>query len=201
MWMGSVQVNTMLGLRPKYDVQTATDKEHMEQTVQEDSKYGKAHYQSYEQSMQGLKLLRGFTAEQRAQPVIMWNWTLRGNKEEGSSDSAYGNRMMEMLAQNGAGLMDVGTEIVQLEGEPEYRWSNIAAVHYPNRGFTADLMSSKWMVKTIQGKSPGDQQNFLTVPFSRTLDLAEVPERTAAAAALALGRQGAEAQRAAHARL
>ena len=167
MWMGSVRARTALGLRPRYDVGAANagDKEFMEKTVQQDSKYGKQHYRSFEQSQHGLRAMRGFTAEQGAQPVIIWNWTLqvRGQSQRQSqrqsrqSDSNYGNTMMEMLAQSGAGLMDVGAAF-QLQGEPEYKFSNIAAVHYPDRAFIADLMASRWMIKTIQGKSPGDQQ-------------------------------------------
>merc|ERR1711939_647694 len=78
-----------------------------------------------------------------------------------------------MLAVSGGGIIDVGQPIVQLEGEPEYKWHSIGGVHYPTRAFMADLIGSKWMVKTIQGKNPGDQQNYLTVPFSRTLGLTE----------------------------
>ena len=74
--------------------------------------------------------------------------------------------------------MDVGAT-VQLDGEPSFKWENIGGVHYPNRGFMADMVRSKWMVGTIQKKSLGDQMNFITVPFSSTVNLTTVPIRSA----------------------
>ena len=52
-----------------------------------------------------------------------------------------------------------------LEGEPSWRFAMVAGVHYPSRGFFADLISSKWMQSNLQGKSLGDTFNCITVPF------------------------------------
>ena len=49
----------------------------------------------------------------------------------------------------------------------------IAGVHYPSRGFFADLISSKWMQSNLQGKSLGDTFNCITVPFRE--DVRTVP--------------------------
>ena len=49
----------------------------------------------------------------------------------------------------------------------------VAGVHYPSRGFFADLISSKWMQSNIQGKSLGDTFNCITVPFRE--DVRTVP--------------------------
>ena len=49
----------------------------------------------------------------------------------------------------------------------------VAGVHYPSRGFFADLISSKWMQSNLQGKSLGDTFNCITVPF--TEDVRTVP--------------------------
>lgn len=49
----------------------------------------------------------------------------------------------------------------------------VAGVHYPSRGFFADLISSKWMQSNLQGKSLGDTFNCITVPFRE--DVRTVP--------------------------
>ena len=49
----------------------------------------------------------------------------------------------------------------------------VAGVHYPSRGFFADLISSKWMQSNLLGKSLGDTFNCITVPFRE--DVRTVP--------------------------
>ena len=49
----------------------------------------------------------------------------------------------------------------------------VAGVHYPSRGFFADLISSKWMQSNLQGKSLGDTFSCITVPFRE--DVRTVP--------------------------
>ena len=69
---------------------------------------GQHGFSAYEQVARGSAALRGGEDEED-QPVMIWNWLLPGDEAQRASDGEYSKRMMEMLAQNGAGLMDAGT--------------------------------------------------------------------------------------------
>ena len=174
MWLGNMKVQNMLGMRSTYDVKTTDTIEELMKLTKEGSKYGGAERMA-RSAGQGNRVMRGFTKGQKAQPVVIWNWLLaETDQTKRKSDQGYGNRMMEMLAQNGGGIMDIGIPMANLPGEKiNLKWSSIAGVHYPTRDFMADLIRSRWMVGNIQTKSLGDSLNYLTVPFSSTLDLKE----------------------------
>jgi hypothetical protein len=89
-----------------------------------------------------------------------------GTPEEKASDSAYGLKMMTMLAGYGGGLMHLGVKAHSVQPAAEAgEFDSIAAVHYPNGKFFSKLLHSAWMHKTVQGKKPGDSLAVLTVPF------------------------------------
>ena len=74
---------------------------------------GQHGFSAYDQVASGSAALRG-DEDEEDQPVMIWNWLLPGDEAQRASDGEYSKRMMEMLAQNGAGLMDAGTPCAPL---------------------------------------------------------------------------------------
>ena len=74
---------------------------------------GQHGFSAYEQVGRGSAALRG-DKDEEDQPVMIWNWLQPGDEAQRASDGEYSKRMMEMLAQNGAGLMDAGTPCAPL---------------------------------------------------------------------------------------
>ncbi len=80
------------------------------------------------------------------------NLQKHGSAEQRASDGAYGNRMMDGMAEGGYGPMHLGLDQVVL-------------VHYLGVEFFADLARSTFFQGIIGGKSLGDTQTNLTVPI------------------------------------
>lgn len=97
-------------------------------------------------------------------PFYVVNWLKGGTAEQRASDARYGLKMMEMLSQNGGGVMDFGSAI-SIEGESG-EFENVAAVYYPGRAFFVQMIRSTWMHETVKGKQLGDSLAVLTVPLS-----------------------------------
>lgn len=160
--LGLWKVQSMLGMIPTYDVKTASTQAFTEKTAS-------VGWQPDPISHGELAThLCGATKLESEQPVVICNWQLRGTKEQAESNKEYGQRMMHMLAQNGGGMMDVGGAF-RLDGEPDWKWQQIACVHYPDRAFFSSLVKSDWMISSLKGKALGDTFITVTVPFSSTV--------------------------------
>ena len=99
-------------------------------------------------------------------PVYVVNWLKGGTEVQRASDASYGLKMMEMLSQNGGGMMDVGSA-VSIGGE-RGDFEIVAAVFYPGRAFFVQLIRSAWMHETVKGKQLGDSLAVLTVPLRKS---------------------------------
>jgi hypothetical protein len=101
------------------------------------------------------------------EPIIVYNWLQDSSvPKDVAADSAYGLKMMTMLAGYFAGPMHLGLKTVAVQPIAEAgEFQKTVAVHYPNREFFAKMLRSAWMNREAQGKKPGDSLAVLTVPF------------------------------------
>ena len=94
------------------------------------------------------------------------NLQKHGNAEQRASDSAYGNRMMDGMAEGGYGPMHLGPAV---RVEADHDFDQVVLVYYPGVEFFADLARSTFFQGIIGGKSLGDTQTNLTVPILERL--------------------------------
>ncbi len=108
--------------------------------------------------------LRRLLAEKEfgAEGIVIVNLQKHGNAEQRASDSAYGNRMMDGMAEGGYGPMHLGPAV---RVEADHDFDQVVLVYYPGVEFFADLARSTFFQGIIGGKSLGDTQTNLTVPI------------------------------------
>jgi hypothetical protein len=99
-----------------------------------------------------------------AEGLVIVNLQKHGNAEQRASDSAYGNRMMDGMAEGGYGPMHLGPA-VRVEADYDHDFDQVVLVYYPGVEFFADLARSTFFQGIIGGKSLGDTQTNLTVPI------------------------------------
>ncbi len=97
-----------------------------------------------------------------AEGMVIVNLQKHGNAEQRASDSAYGNRMMDGMAEGGYGPMNLGPAV---RVEADYDFDQVVLVYYPGVEFFADLVRSTFFQGIISGKSLGDTQTNITVPI------------------------------------
>ncbi len=97
-----------------------------------------------------------------AEGLVIVNLQKHGNAEQRASDSAYGNRMMDGMAEGGYGPMHLGPAV---RVEADHDFDQVVLVYYPGVEFFADLARSTFFQGIIGGKSLGDTQTNLTVPI------------------------------------
>ena len=101
-----------------------------------------------------------------AEGLVIVNLQKHGNAEQRASDSAYGNRMMDGMAEGGYGPMHLGPAV---RVEADHDFDQVVLVYYPGVEFFADLARSTFFQGIIGGKSLGDTQTNLTVPILERL--------------------------------
>jgi hypothetical protein len=99
-----------------------------------------------------------------ADGTVIVNLQKHGTAEQRASDSAYGNRMMDGMAEGGYGPMHLGPA-VRVEADYDHDFDQVVLVYYPGVEFFADLARSTFFQGIIGGKSLGDTQTNLTVPI------------------------------------
>ena len=82
--------------------------------------------------------------------------------EQRASDSAYGDRMMDGMAEGGYGPMHLGPAV---RVEADHDFDQVVLMYYPGVEFFADLARSTFFQGIIGGKSLGDTQTNITVPI------------------------------------
>merc|ERR1712048_693030 len=147
--------------RTVHDVHTPNTREEFERVAKKGNEY------MYEKIQQMAVKLED--ALSPSEPIMIWNWMTEADSEEArAANDRYGLKMMEMLSQNGAGMMDYGITLhpnVTGDDEPWRNFQQVAAVHYPNRRFFVNMVRSHWMQTNVQDKSLGDTLALLTVPL------------------------------------
>ncbi len=98
--------------------------------------------------------------------MVIVNLQKHGNAEQRASDGAYGNRMMDGMAEGGYGPMHLGPAV---RVEADHDFDQVVLVYYPGVEFFADLARSTFFQGIIGGKSLGDTQTNLTVPILERL--------------------------------
>ena len=101
-----------------------------------------------------------------AEGMVIVNLQKHGNAEQRASDGAYGNRMMDGMAEGGYGPMHLGPAV---RVEADHDFDQVVLVYYPGVEFFADLARSTFFQSIIGGKSLGDTQTNLTVPILERL--------------------------------
>ncbi len=101
-----------------------------------------------------------------AEGMVIVNLQKHGNAEQRASDGAYGNRMMDGMAEGGYGPMHLGPAV---RVEADHDFDQVVLVYYPGVEFFADLARSTFFQGIIGGKSLGDTQTNLTVPILERL--------------------------------
>ncbi len=97
-----------------------------------------------------------------AEGMVIVNLQKHGNAEQRASDSTYGNRMMDGMAEGDYGPMHLGPAV---RVEADYDFDQVVLVYYPGVEFFADLARSTFFQGIIGGKSLDDTQTNLTVPI------------------------------------
>ena len=97
-----------------------------------------------------------------AEGIVIVNLQKHGNAEQRASDGAYGNRMMDGMAEGGYGPMHMGPAV---RVEADHDFDTVVLVYYPGVQFFADLLRSTFFQGIIGGKSLGDTQTNITVPI------------------------------------
>lgn len=146
----------------RFDITTENTKDNYERSME--PAFLQAHsWESFERICANMEQRSPSTSA----PMIMWNWAKKNeNKEAAAKDVAYGLVMMEMLAQKGGGVMEMGNVLSPgLEDEPWRGFEQMIGVHYPDVRFFTRLIKSSWMHQTGQGKQPGDTLALATVPW------------------------------------
>jgi len=97
--------------------------------------------------------------------VLMVNWVKdAATPEEKAKDEAYGMQVLTMLAQFGGAPMHIALGPKPAEKE-HGAFDQIAAIHYPSRGFVVQLLRSEWFRESLQSKVPTDTICVCTTPF------------------------------------
>lgn len=117
---------------------------------------------------QALAQLDQFVARMRANTelgrdaLVVVNFSKDGDADQRAANAQYGNEMLEMMAETGAGPTHFG-EAVTLEGEAAF--DQVIIVFYPGVQFFADMAVSEFFTRIVGGKQPGDDLASLTVPL------------------------------------
>ncbi len=98
--------------------------------------------------------------------MVIVNLVKNGNAEQRASNAAYGNRMMDGMAEGGYGPMHLGPAVrVEADDDLDFDFDEVVLVYYPGVEFFADLARSTFFQGIIGGKTLGDTQTNLTVPI------------------------------------
>eukprot|EP01126_Amoeba_proteus_P067028 TRINITY_DN9812_c0_g1_i2.p1 TRINITY_DN9812_c0_g1~~TRINITY_DN9812_c0_g1_i2.p1 ORF type:complete len:339 (-),score=50.45 TRINITY_DN9812_c0_g1_i2:223-1239(-) len=100
--------------------------------------------------------------------IMIWNWLKNGSPEQIKEDRSYSLKMMEMLSQNGGGLINFGTAVQTSGVETDGEFDFVASVYYPGRAFFHKLLRSRWMKETVAGKQLGDTLAVITIPYLKS---------------------------------
>ena len=94
--------------------------------------------------------------------LVVLNFAKDGTAEERKANSGYGDEMLALMAETGAGPIHIG-QAVTLEGDAEF--DQVIIVYYPGIEFFAEMVRSKFYTGIFGGKQLGDALSSLTVPL------------------------------------
>lgn len=104
--------------------------------------------------------------EQGRDAILVVNLLQTGTAEQAKADAAYGDHMLDLMAEGGHGPMHVGRAVTL---EHDTLFDRIALVYYPGVQYFHDMARSRFYQGIVGGKQPVDTQASITVPILHRL--------------------------------